>query len=156
MAEHIVERKIMWGDLDALGIVYYPRYYEWIDACGHHYFRKLGLDVMSLLREQKIIFALAETSCKYFNPGRYGQMIRIATRMDALSRKTFVLRHSVCCSKTRQKMVEGQEKRICMDVSNPAKYAAVHIPKQIFEILKSADSIIPAEFKQKNIHGGLK
>ncbi|EFK95897.1 hydroxybenzoyl-CoA thioesterase [sediment metagenome] len=154
---HIVERKIMWGDLDALGIVYYPRYYEWIDACGHHYFRELGIDVMRLLHEQKIIFALAETCCKYFKPGRYGQMIRIETRMDALSRKTFVLRHSVCCSETRQKMVEGQEKRICMDVSNPVKYAAVNIPKEIYEVLKSADHSISSGLKQENRHrGGLK
>jgi len=28
MKQNIVERKIMWGDLDSLGIVFYPRYYE--------------------------------------------------------------------------------------------------------------------------------
>jgi len=35
MMQNVVERKIMWGDLDSLGIVFYPRYYEWIDASGH-------------------------------------------------------------------------------------------------------------------------
>jgi acyl-CoA thioesterase FadM len=39
MKQSIVERKIAWGDLDALGIVFYPRYYEWIDAAAHHFSR---------------------------------------------------------------------------------------------------------------------
>ena len=43
MHVHTVERRIMWGDLDSLGIVFYPRYYEWMDACGHLLFESLRL-----------------------------------------------------------------------------------------------------------------
>ena len=35
MFQNVIERQIGWGDLDPAGIVYYPRYYEWIDAAGH-------------------------------------------------------------------------------------------------------------------------
>ncbi|HUU80038.1 MAG TPA: acyl-CoA thioesterase, partial [Acidobacteriota bacterium] len=71
MKENIVERKIMWGDLDSLGIVFYPRYYEWIDACGHLFFESISLNIGDLWRERKIIFGLVETSSRYFKPGRY-------------------------------------------------------------------------------------
>jgi len=30
------------------GIVFYPRYYEWIDACGHLFFESIGLNIGKL------------------------------------------------------------------------------------------------------------
>ncbi len=30
----VLKKKVSWGDLDPLGIVFYPRYYEWIDAAS--------------------------------------------------------------------------------------------------------------------------
>jgi YbgC/YbaW family acyl-CoA thioester hydrolase len=138
MIQNVIERKIMWGDLDALGIVYYPRYYEWIDACGHHFFKRLGIDVMKILEERHLIFALVETSCKYFKPGKYDQEIQIVTRMGVLNKKTFVLHHDIFCAESDQKMVEGFEKRVCMDVSDPKKYCAVDFPKDLYGALGKA------------------
>jgi len=68
--ETVVERKIMWGDLDALGIVFYPRYYEWIDGCGHLFFEAAGFRQGDLWKERGLIFGLVETSCKYFCSGQ--------------------------------------------------------------------------------------
>ena len=73
MKQSIVERKIFWGDLDALGIVFYPRYYEWIDAAAHHFFEEIELNPGSLWKERNILFGLVESSCRYHMPGRYHQ-----------------------------------------------------------------------------------
>jgi len=136
--ENIVERQIMWGDLDALGIVFYPRYYEWIDGCGHLFFEALGLNIGRLWKERNILFGLAETSCRYFRPGRYHQKIRICTRIEALERKTLVLQHDIRNVKGDERMVLGLEKRICMDVSHPDDLQAMHIPADLFAILDRA------------------
>ena len=66
----LLNEKIMWGDLDALGIVFYPRYYEWFDACGHLFFEKINLNIGELWSERKILFGLAETSCRYLKPSK--------------------------------------------------------------------------------------
>ena len=138
MKQNVVERKIMWGDLDSLGIVFYPRYYEWIDACGHLFFESLNLTIGDLWQTRKILFSLLETSCRYFKPGRYHQMIRILTHISALEKKTVVLRHTVHCSLTDTLMVEGFEKRICVEVSDPENLRAIDIPDDIYAILKEA------------------
>jgi YbgC/YbaW family acyl-CoA thioester hydrolase len=138
MKQNIIERRIMWGDLDALGIVFYPRYYEWIDACGHLFFEAINLNMKELWREKKILFGLMETSCRYFVPGRYHQMIRITTTMDALKKKTLLLKHHICLSQSDEMMVEGFEKRICLDVSDPGDFRAIPIPEDIYTILKEA------------------
>ncbi len=138
MKEHVVKRKIMWGDLDSLGIVFYPRYYEWIDASGHLFFEAINLNIGDLWRKRKILFGLVETSCRYVIPARYHQEIRILTNIDALNRKTLVLKYTILASESDDLMVEGFEKRICMDVSDPKDFQAIDIPPEIYAVLKNA------------------
>jgi YbgC/YbaW family acyl-CoA thioester hydrolase len=138
MQQNVVERKIMWGDLDALGIVFYPRYYEWIDACGHLFFEKINLNMGELWRERKILFGLAETSCRYLSPARYHQSVRIITKIDVLKKKNLVLNHCIHASADDTLMVEGYENRICLDVSDPKDFKAMDIPQDILTLLKEA------------------
>ena len=126
----------MWGDLDSLGIVFYPRYYEWIDASGHLFFESINLTIGDLWRDRKIQFGLVETSCRYFKPGKYHQEIRIITSIDALNEKTVVLKHTIRDSKDDTLLLEGLEKRICMDVSDPENFRAIDIPEDIYAVLK--------------------
>jgi YbgC/YbaW family acyl-CoA thioester hydrolase len=140
MKQHIVERKIMWGDLDSLGIVFYPRYYEWMDASGHMFFEALGLTIGELWQSRGIIFGLVETSCRYFKPGRYYQRISIATRMNTLESKAVGLKHTISSVSDGALMVEGFEKRICLDASEPEHFRAVEIPPDIRTKLASAMS----------------
>ena len=138
MKQNIIERKIMWGDLDSLGIVFYPRYYEWIDSCGHLFFEAVNLNMEELWRERKILFGLVETSCRFFKPGRYHQLIRITTTIDSLEKRTLLLKHHICLSKSDEIMVEGLENRICLDVSDPGDFRAILIPEDIHAVLKKA------------------
>ncbi len=138
MELNIVERKIMWGDLDPLGIVFYPRYYEWIDGCGHLFFEKLGLNLGMLWSERKILFGLTETSCRYFKPARYHQTIRITTGIHELGEKTLALKHRIQSSPEGVSLAEGLEHRICMDVSDPENLKAIDMPADIRAVLTKA------------------
>ena len=131
----------MWGDLDALGIVFYPRYYEWIDAAGHLFFDSLGLNLWKLWVERKIQFGLIETRCTYFKPGRYQDDISIITQIDTLEEKTILLKHAILRSADRALMVEGFEKRICLDVSDNQQFRACAIPPDIVAVLEAAAEI---------------
>ena len=138
MKQHKVERRVMWGDLDSLGIVFYPRYYEWIDACGHLFFDSIGLNQGALWRERDIIFGLAETSCRHLLPARYHQKILILTHIQALETKTVLLSHRIRDAETDALLVKGLEKRICLDVSNPDRLTAIRIPEDIYKRLAEA------------------
>ncbi len=140
MKKSTVKRQIMWGDLDSLGIVFYPRYYEWIDANGHIFFESLNLNLGSLVKERGLIFGLVETGCRYHMPGRYNEWIEIVTYLDDLSDKTILLRHDISRFSDKTLMVEGFEKRICLDVSDPLKFKAIEIPKDLHVILSKARS----------------
>lgn len=134
-----MRRRITWGDLDSLGIVFYPRYYEWIDEASHVFFDKIGLNLGRLLRERSIIFALLETGCRYLRPGRYHDEIEIITGLTELRDKTFTMRHEIRLSESGDLLVEAYEKRICIKVLDEAKFEAQRIPDDIFTVLKGAE-----------------
>ncbi len=138
MKKNIVERKIMWGDLDALQIVFYPRYYEWFDGCGHMFFDMLGLNMKDLWRERQILFGLVNTSSDYFSPGRYYDDIRITTEIDDLTGKTVRLKHEIEKMSDSTLLVRGYEKRICITSKDPEKLKAADIPPDIYSLLKES------------------
>lgn len=134
----VMERQIAWGDLDALGIVFYPRYYEWIDAAGHQFFKIIDLNLYELWEKRNIQFGLLETSCRYFKPGRYGLKIKIKTRLEELSKKTVLLRHEIQQAADDEKMAEGFEKRICINVTDIKNFKSMDIPQDLFAVLENA------------------
>jgi len=138
MKRNIVERRIMWGDLDALGIVFYPRYYEWFDASSHLFFDSINLNLVTLWEERQILFGLSETSCIYSGPGRYNQSIRIITQLEELGMKTLKLKHSIHHMSNDALIVAGFEKRVCMDVTDPKNIRAINMPEDIYSIFKNA------------------
>lgn len=138
MKHNTVERQIMWGDLDSLGIVFYPRIYEWIDASGHLFFESMGLSINELWETRNIQFGLAETSCRYSQPGRYHEQIKIVTQIDALSKYMITLRHEIYRIADASHMVTGIEKRICMDVTDPKNIRATAIPDDVYQVFENA------------------
>ena len=140
MKKSTVKKQITWGDLDSLGIVFYPRYYEWMDASGHVFFQSLNLNLGTLVKERGIIFGLVETGCRYHLPGRYNEWIEIVTSIDDLSEKTMVLRHDISRFSDGALMTEGFEKRICLDVTDPLLFRTIEIPGDIRNILSNAYS----------------
>lgn len=128
----------MWGDLDALGIVFYPRYYEWIDGCAHQFFEAIGLPHDQLWNVNGIVFGLAETRCRYKQAGRYHQRILIRSRLIELSSKGLALQHTITNKADDSIMVIGIEKRICLDAGDPHRLKITTIPESVYDVLHDA------------------
>jgi acyl-CoA thioesterase FadM len=86
--------------------------------------------------KRQIGFGLVETGCRYFKPGRYHETIRITTGIEELTDKTVHLNHRITLASDDTLTVEGFEKRICMDLSNPDNIRARDIPKDVVEKIK--------------------
>jgi YbgC/YbaW family acyl-CoA thioester hydrolase len=133
-----MEKRIRWGDLDALGIVFYPRYYEWFDSCAHEFFDVIGVPHDRLWRDHGIVFGLTETRCSYLSAGRYHQRVKILTRLENLRAKGLTLQHTITRADSGKTMVVGTEKRICMDAKNPMELKVTTIPEIVYQTLEQA------------------
>ena len=131
------ERKIMWGDLDPLGIVFYPRYNEWFDSNAHQFFIAAGISLMESLQRQGLIFVLMETGCQFHHPGRYGDRITITTCLKAIGSKTLDLEHRIVSIPEQTLMVTGTERRIFLKVSGENTIRAEVIPEAMRQRLEA-------------------
>ncbi|MDX9745454.1 MAG: thioesterase family protein [Syntrophales bacterium] len=136
MFQFIRERQIGWGDLDSAGIVYYPRYYEWIDTTNHFMFDAIGLNHKMLLHCRHLQFPLVESRCTYIKPGRYMDKIRIISEIEEIARKTITLKTRIVLAEDHSLLAEGMEKRICIDASDPEHLKAQDIPEDILTMLR--------------------
>ncbi len=130
-----ITKKVTWGDLDALGIVFYPRFYEWMDEASHIFFDKIGLNLVGLLNEKNIIFALVETGATSTKPARYHDEIEIISYIKDIEEKTLFMRHKIRSLKDNSILMEGYEKRICVKQLSKEDLKAIAIPEDLRQIL---------------------
>jgi 4-hydroxybenzoyl-CoA thioesterase len=133
--QYKTERTIMWGDLDALGIVFYPRYSEWFDGNAHQFFIAAGVSQMESLQRNGLIFGLLETKTQFHHPGRYDDRIAITTCLTAMGSKTLDLAHRIVSIQDQTLMVTSSERRICMQVSGTNTLRAAVIPEPVRQCL---------------------
>ena len=106
------EVEIEWGDCDAAGIVFYPRYFAMLDAATAHLLEKaVGMKKIEWRRKYGIVgIPMVDTGAKFIVPSRYGDVITIETQATALRRSSFDIAHRVFKGETLA--IEAHETRV--------------------------------------------
>ena len=131
--------RIEWGDCDAAGIVFYPRYFAMFDASTHHLFEAAGWSKAELRREFAMIgFPMVDTRAKFLLPSSYGDDIVIETRVAALRNSSFDIEHRVF--KGELLAVEATETRVWSGPhpDDPSRLKARKIPDAVVRRLSEA------------------
>ena len=133
MLIHRKEIEIEWGDCDAFGIVFFPRYFEYFDACTNALFQHaLGIRKPELLRRYKIAgIPLVQASCNFIVPSSFGDVVQVDSCVTEWGRSSFSLQHRLCRGDLLA--VEGIEKRVwTVRVSDdPPKFTGAAIPEEL-------------------------
>jgi 4-hydroxybenzoyl-CoA thioesterase len=104
--------RIEWGDCDPAGIVYYPRYFAYFDACTTALIeRALGMSKHHYVKAYDISgHPLVDTRSRFIIPTRFGDDVTIETTVMAIRRASFDLSHRL--NKNGALAVEGFETRV--------------------------------------------
>ncbi len=125
--------RIEWGDCDAAGIVYYPRYFEMFDASTSHL-----IEAASGLRKREVIarhnlvgWPMVDTQAKFSKPATYGDDIDIVTEFIELGRTSFKIHHKVF--QGDQLAIEAWETRVLVaaDPQSPGRLKSTPIPQEL-------------------------
>jgi 4-hydroxybenzoyl-CoA thioesterase len=89
--------RVQWGDCDPAGIVYYPRYFEWIDASTILLFEKAtGLTKIKMLeRYGGAGMALLEARAVFKAASQFGDDLAIESRVTEFRRTVFLVQHRI-------------------------------------------------------------
>jgi acyl-CoA thioester hydrolase len=81
MISHRITYRVIYGDTDMMGVVYYANYLRWFEMGRTELIRSLGLTYKEI--EAKGFFLpLSEVTCKYVSSARYDDEVIIDTSLD--------------------------------------------------------------------------
>jgi 4-hydroxybenzoyl-CoA thioesterase len=135
--EHATTVQVRWSDVDAAGIVFYPRFFEWYDLGCESLFAALGLPWPEAFPKYGIVgVPIVESGSRFVSPARYGDMLTIRSTVAWVKTKTFRMEHTI--SVGEQLCSSGFEVRAW--VGRPgtpgAPLAARPIPDEVSDKLK--------------------
>jgi 4-hydroxybenzoyl-CoA thioesterase len=139
MFSHRRSVRIEWGDCDAAGIVFYPRYFAMFDASTHWLFEAAGWRKADLRAKFDMIgFPMVDTRAKFLIPSSYGDDIAIETRVAALRNSSFDIEHRVY--KGEALAIEASETRVWSGPhpDDPKRLKAQKIPDEVVRRLSEA------------------
>jgi 4-hydroxybenzoyl-CoA thioesterase len=103
--------EVTWGDCDAAAVVFYPRYYEWFDACTHALLNAAGLDHRTLRQTYGLLGTpLIQASAKFMSPATYGDVLEAESHISKIVDRGFTVTHRF--SVRGRVVVEGEEVRV--------------------------------------------
>ena len=125
---------IEWGDCDPLGIVYFPRYFEFFDACTNALFERAGLRKHEMLEKYKIGgIPLVEARARFLAPSSFGETVVVESNITEWGKASFSVYHRLF--KGEELAVEGFEKRVWVVHARGEKnkIKSQPIPREIIE-----------------------
>lgn len=132
MLKHRKEIHIEWGDCDPFGIVFFPRYFEYFDACTNALFEHaLGEPKAAMLRSFGIAgIPLVKASCEFMVPSSYGDVVQVESSVTNWGRSSFDVEHVLYRGQTVA--VKGFEKRV-WTIREGEKIRGEAIPERLKE-----------------------
>jgi 4-hydroxybenzoyl-CoA thioesterase len=131
--------RIEWGDCDPAGIVYFPRYFSFFDACTAAMFEEVGLPKQALLRQYDIVgFPVVDVSAKFMIPSKFGEDVSIETSIREWKRSSFRVHHRLL--KGPELAIEGFETRVWVGrhPDKPGAIKARPIPRELIDRFRTA------------------
>ena len=105
------EIHVEWGDCDPAGIVYFPRFFEYFDACTNALFEAAGLRKAEMLRQYGLVgIPLVEASGQFYAPASFGETVVVESRIVDWGTSSFRVEHKLF--KGSMLTAEGREKRV--------------------------------------------
>ncbi len=124
--------RIEWGDCDPAGIVFFPRYLAYFDACTMSLFEAAGLPKQDMFRDLDFAgFPMVDLRTRFLIPSKFGDDVTVESRITRWGRSSFNVEHRLL--RPEGLAVEGLETRVWTgrDPADPSKLKARETPAEV-------------------------
>jgi 4-hydroxybenzoyl-CoA thioesterase len=131
----IFKTKILFGDCDPAGIVFFPNFSKWMDASSLEFFMQCGVPPWREYEKTTNIIGtpLLEINTKFKRSATYGEEIEVHTSVIEWREKVFIHKHQIFRKDGDQHtlLCEGTEVRAFCQRQPDGSIKAVLIPEDI-------------------------
>ena len=75
--EHVATVRVIYGDTDAGGIVYYGNYLRWFEVGRAELMRRKGFSCRDVMEQDGVLLPVIEAGVAYHAPARYDDVLRV-------------------------------------------------------------------------------
>lgn len=139
MLTNVRKISVQWGDCDPAGIVFFPRYFEWCNACTAALFVAAGISSHALHDAWGIAgIPMVDTRAKFFIPSTFEKELTVESELLEFRKSSFVIRHRM--RKNGDLAVECVETRVwaVRDPDNPKKLRSHPVPAEVIALYTGA------------------
>ena len=130
---NVTSYRVIYGDTDKMGIVYYANYLRWFERGRCEFLRQLGVPYGDI-EARGIHFPVVEANCRYVKPAHYDDVVLIETRLDSVSRRTLIFSYRILREGEDVPLATGSTKHACVDGAGKV----LRTPTDLVRILEQA------------------
>lgn len=94
MYSDITKYRVIYGDTDQMGVVYYGNYARFFEIGRSELFRNIGIAYKSV-EDIGLIMPVVAMDLKYYTPATYDDILTIKTTIEQLPTSRITLRHEI-------------------------------------------------------------
>jgi len=130
---NIATYRVIYGDTDQMGVVYYANYLRWFEKGRSDWLRQIGVPYAAI-EEQGFHFPVTEVGCRYINPARYDDFVQIQTEATELGRASLSFVYRISREEDQALLATGSTKHACINHAGKV----TRIPAMLFSAVKAA------------------
>ena len=111
--KNITSYRVIYGDTDQMGVVYYANYLRWFERGRSEFLRQMGCPY-GQIESKGYHFPVTELACRYFKPVYYDDLITIETQLTALRRATLNFRYKIFRQGEGEPLAMGSSTHACL------------------------------------------
>lgn len=86
--------RVIYGDTDQMGVVYYANYFRYFEFARSEYFRACGGSYRELEKEGSYL-PVVDAQCSYKSSAKYDDVLVIRTRLSEVKRATLTFNYEI-------------------------------------------------------------
>lgn len=123
-----LELRVIYGDTDQMGVVYYANYLRYFEAARGAWLRDRGHSYHEL-EAAGLHLPVAEAHVRYRKPARYEDLLRIDARVEEVRAASF--RFAYAITRGEELVAEGWTLHACIDRTGQP----IRLPRQLRDLL---------------------
>ena len=121
--------RVIYGDTDLAGIVYYATYLRYFEAGRNEHLRACGLRYRDFEETYGLRLPVAEVAASYRSPARYDDLVEVETRISEVGRASARFEYRIL--RGDEVLVTGHTLHACVDLEGRVR----RMPKELVDRL---------------------
>jgi len=104
---HRLPYRVLYGDTDKAGVVYYGTYMRLFEAGRTEYLRDLCGMTYSGMEREGVLLPVTEAYCRYKSSARYDELLEIHTAIDSISKVSIRFNYRIVHEDSERLVAQG-------------------------------------------------